>query len=307
MTGAPSAPHSQEPRSAEAELLAARDEIASLKARLAESERQREELRLLFEDLPIGVMVVDGQDRSKRVVNRKGRELFGTERSPGSVLICSPGTEQPVDPSELPAARAHAQKAPARGDFELVEKEEGDGARRASVEILAAPVLDAEGSVLRVIAVSLDASSRRLAEQERARVQDELIRTQEALLLERGSPLIPISEDILVMPLVGAVDVDRGSQMLDALLVGVSRSQARFAILDITGVRTVDTNAACAISNAAQALRLLGVEAILTGIRAEVAQTLVGLGVSLAGITTCATLQRGIAHAQKRLAGRDGR
>lgn len=275
------------------------------RAALAENQRQREELQAILDNLPVGVAVLKGSDLSPRLVNRKCRELAGTtgsldvstEDRPLDGVLCAVGTAVPIDRSELPSRRARAQRECCGGEFDLVRS---DG-QRTTLELTAAPILDERGEVTSVLSVIWDASGRRHAEQERAAVQQELIQTQAALLAERGSPLIPITDDILVMPLIGAVDAERGRQLIDTLLQGVSHSQARVAILDITGVRSVDTSAASALTSAAQALRLLGVEAVLTGIRAEVAQTLVSLGVSLQGITTRATLQSGIAYAQKRL------
>ena len=84
---------------------------------------------------------------------------------------------------------------------------------------------------------------------------------------------------------------------MENLLTGVAQSQARAVILDITGVPIVDTQVASALIRASQAVSLLGSQVILTGIRPEVAQTLVGLGVDLQSITTRGTLQAGIAYA----------
>jgi rsbT co-antagonist protein RsbR len=82
---------------------------------------------------------------------------------------------------------------------------------------------------------------------------------------------------------------------METLLVGISEQGARTVILDITGVLVVDTQVADSLLRAAQAVKLVGGQVILTGIRPEVAQTLVGLGADLSGITTLATLKRGIA------------
>ena len=95
--------------------------------------------------------------------------------------------------------------------------------------------------------------------------------------------------------------LERGHQVLDTVLAGASQSRARVAIIDITGVRTIDTQAAAVLTNAAQALRLLGVIPVLTGIKAEVAQTLVSLGIDLTGIVTRSTLQAGIQYALHQL------
>jgi len=127
--------------------------------------------------------------------------------------------------------------------------------------------------------------------------QQDIIRSQQESLLELSTPFIPITEQVMVMPLIGAIDSRRAQQVLDSLLHGVSSTRARIAILDITGVPLVDTQVANVLIQAAQSVKLLGAEVVLTGIRPEVAQTLVGLGVNLSGITTMSNLQRGIAYA----------
>jgi rsbT co-antagonist protein RsbR len=105
---------------------------------------------------------------------------------------------------------------------------------------------------------------------------------------------------VVVLPLIGTVDSRRAQQVMETLLEGVATSRAQVAILDITGVVVVDTQVADALVRAAQAVKLLGAQVVLTGIRPEVAQTLVGLGVDLSGIVTRSTLQSGIAFAIER-------
>jgi PAS domain S-box-containing protein len=144
-----------------------------------------------------------------------------------------------------------------------------------------------------------DISESKLAEEalRRSLVQDEIIRAQEAALAELSTPLIPFSDRVVVMPLVGAVDSRRAQQVIDTLLSGIANTRAQVVILDITGVAMVDTQVANGLLRAAQAVKLLGAQAVLTGIRPEVAQALVGLGVDLSGIVTRGTLQSGIAFA----------
>ena len=143
-------------------------------------------------------------------------------------------------------------------------------------------------------------ADRMRTEKERAELQERIIRTQQARLAEMATPLIPISSDVVVMPLIGTVDSERASQILDTALTGAQNSQARFVILDITGLRHIDTSVAGTLVRTARALQLLGTVAIITGIRAEVAQTLVSLGIDLGGIVCLNQLQNGIAYAQKR-------
>jgi PAS domain S-box-containing protein len=142
-----------------------------------------------------------------------------------------------------------------------------------------------------------DVTERANGEAERVRLQEEVIRMQAGALAELSTPLIPINDQVMVMPLIGTIDSGRSQAVLDTLLQGIAASQARVAILDITGVPVVDTLVANSLIRAAHAVKLLGATVILTGIRPEVAQTLIGLGVELQGIVTRSTLQSGIAFA----------
>lgn len=145
-----------------------------------------------------------------------------------------------------------------------------------------------------------------LAEEERARFHEELIRVQASAIAELSTPLIPVRSRILVMPLIGTVDSARASRVLEVLLHGISEHKAHSAILDVTGVPVVDTQVASALVRAATAARMLGARVVLTGIRPEVATTLVSLGAELRGVITCSTLEQGIdvAEAQERRAGK---
>ncbi len=149
-----------------------------------------------------------------------------------------------------------------------------------------------EGTPFRMIGIVQD-----ITEQKRT---EDLLRAQSEIVRQLATPLLPVSESVLVLPLVGEVDRERSEFVMEALLHGISKSRARFAILDITGVPTMDSYVADALLRAARGVCLLGAEVVLTGIRSEVAQTLVGLGVDLSGIVTCQTLQSGIAYAMGR-------
>jgi rsbT co-antagonist protein RsbR len=129
------------------------------------------------------------------------------------------------------------------------------------------------------------------------REKESLIEAQARALLELSTPLIPITDRVVAMPLVGTLDTRRAQQVIDTLLEGIARTGAAVAILDITGVQVVDTQVANAILRAAKAVRLLGANVVLTGIRPEVAQTMVAIGVDLQGVVTRSTLQAGIAYA----------
>jgi rsbT co-antagonist protein RsbR len=142
-----------------------------------------------------------------------------------------------------------------------------------------------------------DISERRRLEAEHKRLQDEIIQSQAAILAEMSTPLIPLSDEVVVMPLIGTIDTQRAQQIMENLLTGISQHRAAVAILDITGVRVVDTQVANALVRAAQAAKLLGAQVILTGMHGTIAQTLVHLGADLSGLITRSTLQNGITYA----------
>jgi anti-anti-sigma factor len=117
---------------------------------------------------------------------------------------------------------------------------------------------------------------------------------------ELASPVIPVLEGILVMPLIGDIDSARAAVLLSNLLRAVEREHAHTAILDLTGVSMVDTEVAAVMLQAITATRLLGTETILVGLRPELAQTIVALGIDLSDLVTRSDLQHGIAYAQQR-------
>jgi len=142
----------------------------------------------------------------------------------------------------------------------------------------------------------------RRAEQarEESKRQEEQLRAQEALLRELSTPLIPVSDDVVVMPVVGALTEARAGQMRGALLDGITAHRARVAILDVTGVPCVDGKVAEALLYAVRSARLLGAEVVLSGIKPAAAQALVRIGADFSGIVTRATLKDGIAHALRK-------
>jgi rsbT co-antagonist protein RsbR len=129
------------------------------------------------------------------------------------------------------------------------------------------------------------------------RVREEVIRAQVLAIQELSAPIIPIYEGVLVLPLIGTIDSQRASMIIATLLDSITRQNARIVLLDITGVPLVDTQVAHHLLRAAQAVRLLGAVLVLVGIRPEIAQTIVQLGVDLSDIVTRANLQAGFAYA----------
>lgn len=260
-------------------------------------------LKTVLEHLPVGVFVCDVPSGQPTLANRRAVEILGRRVDPLNNLseivdeyrLMLPDSDVPVPPQDLAVSRTMADKQIHREQLDILKS---DGTRRA-IDVITAPILDSSGKLTSVVGHFDDITDRKQAEHERLGMREELIKIQAAALAERSTPLIPISDEIVVVPLIGSLDTERGDQLMDALLHGVSQNAARVAIIDVTGVRTLDTQAANMLTGAAQALRLLGVEPVLTGIRAEVAQTLISIGVRLEGITTRNNLQSGIAYALK--------
>lgn len=120
---------------------------------------------------------------------------------------------------------------------------------------------------------------------------------QKIALQELSAPLIPVFEGISVMPLVGTIDTERAKQIMESLLNGVVKHRSEVVLIDITGVPVVDTMVAHHIIQAADAVRLVGAKCMLVGIRPEIAQTIVTLGINLNQIITKNTLKKGIESA----------
>lgn len=120
---------------------------------------------------------------------------------------------------------------------------------------------------------------------------------QKIALQELSASLIPVFDKVSVMPLVGTIDTERAKLIMENLLDGVVKHRAEVVLLDITGVPVVDTMVAHHIIQAADAVRLVGAKCMLVGIRPEIAQTIVTLGINLNDFTTTSTLQRGVEQA----------
>ncbi len=147
--------------------------------------------------------------------------------------------------------------------------------------------------------------TRALAEQQEA--LNATVAEQQRLLetvRQISTPVVPLVEGIIVMPLVGVIDSDRAQQVMTSLLEGIQGHNARVALLDITGVPVVDTAVANSLLQATRSAQLLGTEAILVGLRPEVAQTIVTLGVDLSNLITYRDLQQGMEHAMRLVARR---
>ena len=153
------------------------------------------------------------------------------------------------------------------------------------VEISLSP-LETEDSLVMISSIR-DVSERRAAE-------DRMHKQQQALLEMATVPVVQVWDGIVMVPLIGTLDSQRTQQLMERLLLRVSETLSPVALVDITGVATVDTQTAQHLIETISAVRLLGSEVVLTGVRPTIAQTLVHLGIDLSDIVTRSSLAAGL-------------
>ncbi|MEA3142617.1 MAG: rsbT co-antagonist protein RsbR [Gammaproteobacteria bacterium] len=130
--------------------------------------------------------------------------------------------------------------------------------------------------------------------------REELINRQQRDLLELSTPVVKLWDGILALPMVGTLDSARSQVVMESLLQRIVETESQIAIIDITGVPTVDTLVAQHLLKTVTAIRLMGADCIISGVRPQIAQTIVHLGVDLQGVTTKANLADALALALKR-------
>jgi rsbT co-antagonist protein RsbR len=135
------------------------------------------------------------------------------------------------------------------------------------------------------------------------RSREEIIRRQQQELMDLSTPVVKLWKDILALPLIGTLDSSRTQVVMQNLLEAIVAHSATIAIIDITGVPTVDTLVAQHLLKTVAAARLMGADCIISGIRPQIAQTIIHLGVDLADVTTKATLADAFQLALRRTGG----
>jgi rsbT co-antagonist protein RsbR len=132
------------------------------------------------------------------------------------------------------------------------------------------------------------------------RTREDIIQRQQQDLLELSTPVVKVWDGVLALPMIGTLDSARTQIVMESLLQRIVDTGASIAIIDITGVPTVDTLVAQHLLKTVTAIRLMGADCIISGIRPQIAQTIVHLGIELQGVTTRATLADALALALRR-------
>jgi rsbT co-antagonist protein RsbR len=131
--------------------------------------------------------------------------------------------------------------------------------------------------------------------------REEVIRRQQEELLELSTPVVKLWDGVVALPLIGTLDSARTQVVMESLLQAIVQTNSRVAIIDITGVPTVDTIVAQHLLKTVTAARLMGADCIISGVRPQIAQTIVHLGINLLDVTTKATLAAAFSVALQRL------
>ncbi|ADV28123.1 anti-sigma-factor antagonist [Pseudoxanthomonas suwonensis 11-1] len=130
--------------------------------------------------------------------------------------------------------------------------------------------------------------------------REDVIKRQQEEMLELSTPVVKLWEGVLALPMIGTLDSQRTQVVMESLLQRIVETGSEIAIIDITGVPTVDTLVAQHLLKTVTAIRLMGADAIISGVRPQIAQTIVHLGLDLQGIVTKANLADALALALKR-------
>lgn len=237
--------------------------------------------------------VLLGLDGRPLHLNHAGREALGLDPAgdaPSLDQIFAPIDGMRMVERWLPAA---VDAGSWEGEAEL----QLPGGTTSTVALHLTALHDAAGAAVAVAAVARDrAAADRFEEEYQRRAAQ-----QEALAATTSTPIIQVWDDIITMPVVGLVDSVRSADMKTTLLEVVGRTGARFAIIDLTGVDTVDTATADHLLKVMRAVQLLGARCVITGIQPAVAQIIVGLGLDLHGVITLRSLREGLRFCLRRL------
>ncbi len=274
---------------------------AQLRRTVSDLEESEARSRAIVESMPIGMYMYR--------VDEEGNLIF-TGANPAAMQLSSVDTAEYVGmplaemspfllKTELPQRyREAALEGQAWQKEEIVYQDE-EITRVYTVHVF-------QTSPGEVVAAFMDITARKEAEEERARLQQDIIDAQKQAILELSTPVIPLMQGsggggIIVLPLVGSLGTHRARDVMRALLRGIREHHASVVILDVTGVPVVDSGVAQHLHKTIQAARLKGARVIVTGISNAVAETVVDLGIDWYDIETLRDLQSGLVHAMRSL------
>jgi PAS domain S-box-containing protein len=293
-------------------LLGVFTDITDKKLAQIRMEESEVKYRTLIETIDAGYVIVD-QDGTVIDANPEYVRLTGESRL--EEILGRKVTEWTVD-HQREEHRGIIKKCFGEGRIRNIMLDFIDGKGNVTPVELNATTIEIDGK-LRAIKMVRDIIERKAAEkvlQERAdelerlnqnlraemderKRAENIISRQSREILEIATPVLQVWEGIVAAPLIGTLDSLRTQQLMEQLLQRIVETNSLVALIDVTGVPAIDTQTAQHLIEAISAVRLLGAQVVLTGIRPAIAQTLVHLGIDLSNVNTCSSLSTGLGYA----------
>ena len=220
-------------------------------------------------------VVLSWNHGAERMYGYAAAEIVGR---PVNILVA------PDSPDEVPQILEKIKRGERVDHFETVRvKKNGES---FDVSLTVSPIRDASGRIAGASTVARDIT-------EQKRLREELIRRAQEIL-DVSTPVLQVWDGVVVAPFIGTLDTQRAQQFMECLLQRIVETNASVALLDVTGVPAIDTRTAQHLIETITSVRLLGAQAVLTGVRPAIAQTLAHLGINLADVVTRSSLSAGL-------------
>lgn len=237
----------------------------------------------IFKNIPIAARAV-GKDKVVIAANKEMVALSGIPAEKAVGMLCHEQFGGELCESACPLEQAMA------GEKVIVETEkQGANGRTIPIRLFASPLIADDGEILGIVESYVDLT--------REREDEDRIHSFQQDLLEQASPVISVWDGVLGVPIMGTLDSERTQLIMENLLEEIVVHEADVAIIDISGIATVDSAVADHLIRTAKAVRLVGALPILTGINANIAQTIARLGIELEGMKTMGTMRDGLRYA----------
>jgi PAS domain S-box-containing protein len=266
----------------------------ALQAEVEERKRVEEGLResewflsSIIENIPDMIFVKEAEELRFIKFNKAGEELLGYAKDE----MCGKNVYD-LFPREEAEGYDDDDRAVLNSKMLVDIPEENCATRFRGVRIVHTkkiPIMDERGNPKFLLGISEDITERKRAE--------EIIYRQSREIMEISTPVLQIWERIVAVPLIGTLDSLRTQQLMEQLLQRIVETNSLVALIDVTGVPAIDTQTAQHLIETISAVRLLGAQVVLTGIRPAIAQTLVHLGIDLSNVNTCSSLSAGLGYA----------
>lgn len=264
----------------------------------AELAREQRLLKTLMENFPDAIYFKDKESRFIQISQAQA-ERFGLD-SPDQAVGKTDFdffTEEHAQPAYEDEQEIMRTGQPIVGK---VEKETWPDGQETWASTTKAPLRNEAGEIIGTLGITRDITERKEMENELKEYSERLeekVRERTKTILELSTPVIAVWEGVLTVPILGTIDSERAQQITEKLLEEVKKQEARVAIIDVSGIVTVDSAVANHLIRTAKAIRLIGAIPLLTGINPDIAQTISRLGIELDGLKTLATLKDGIQYA----------